>query len=133
MVIMTSPVICSILGRYSATVGRVKHGASLRPGTASTLSRSMARSSNRFCGVQSLRPPLGQWVNLQQRCLSTGSVLLKGDPHNPEIDPEEEKYIVHSPYSSVEIPEINLTEFVFRDVEKYKDNVALVSQKYCAI
>ncbi len=118
MVIMTSPVICSILGRYSATVGRVRAGASLRSGTASTLSSSMAKSSMSFCGVQSLRPPLGQWVNLQQRCLSTGSFPLKGDPSHPDIDPAEEKFIVHSPSSSVDVPAFNLTDFVFLGWEK---------------
>ncbi len=50
-----------------------------------------------------------------------------GDPLKPEIKPEDEKNIVKSPYTDVEIPEANLAHFVFRDVEKWKDKVALVS------
>ena len=48
----------------------------------------------------------------------------------PEIPPEEEKFIIRSPYSEVEVPEVNLTDFVFRDVKDWEDNIALVSQLY---
>ena len=46
----------------------------------------------------------------------------------PDIPPEEEKFIIRSPYSEVEVPEVNLTDFVFRDVKEWEDNIALVSQ-----
>ncbi len=32
-----------------------------------------------------------------------------------------------SPYSDVEIPEVSLADYVWKDVEKHTDNVALVS------
>ena len=47
----------------------------------------------------------------------------------PNIPPEDEKFIVKSPYSDVEIPEINLADFVWQDVQKWPENVALVSSR----
>ena len=50
----------------------------------------------------------------------------------PKIPPEEDKLIVKSPYSDVEIPECNLADHVWKDVEKWPENIALVSlQLYC--
>ncbi len=60
------------------------------------------------------------------RSLSVSPLVRGGDPRNPEIKPEDEKFIVRSPYTDVEIPETNLAEFVFRDVDKFGSNVALV-------
>ena len=45
----------------------------------------------------------------------------------PKIPPEDEKFIQRSPYSDVEIPEINLADFVWQNVDKWPENVALVS------
>ena len=59
------------------------------------------------------------------RNLSTTSGLRKYE--YPEIFPEEEANIVKSPYSDVEIPEINLADYVWRDVEKWPERPALVS------
>ena len=59
------------------------------------------------------------------RSLSTSTKLLKYE--YPEIFPEEEAFIVKSPYSDVEIPEINLADYVWRDVEKWPERPALVS------
>lgn len=44
----------------------------------------------------------------------------------PTIKPEEEKFIVRSPYQDVEIPEVSLSDYVWKDVQKWEDNVALV-------
>ncbi len=46
----------------------------------------------------------------------------------PEIPKEEEEFIVRSPYSDVDIPEISLTDYVFKDVEKWPERTALVSK-----
>ena len=45
----------------------------------------------------------------------------------PKISPEEEKFIVRSPYSDVEIPEVNLADFVWRDVHKWPDRPSFVT------
>ena len=45
----------------------------------------------------------------------------------PKIPPEDEKHIIRSPYSEVEIPEINLADYVWKNVNKWPENVALVS------
>merc|ERR1712012_759006 len=44
----------------------------------------------------------------------------------PKIPPEDEKFIQRSPYSDVEIPETNLADFVWQNVDKWPENVALV-------
>ena len=62
------------------------------------------------------------------RSLSTSSKLLKYQ--FPEIHPEDEPYIIKSPYSDVEIPEVNLADYVWRDVEKWPERTALVSFIY---
>ena len=59
------------------------------------------------------------------RNLSTTSKLLKYS--YPEIHPDEEANIVKSPYSDVVIPEINLADYVWKDVEKWPERPALVS------
>ena len=61
------------------------------------------------------------------RSLSTSKKLLKYE--YPEISPEEEAHIVKSPYSDVVIPEINLADYVWRDVDKWPERPALVSLK----
>ena len=67
-------------------------------------------------------------INHPHRLLGT-SVSVGGKHKMPEIPPEEEKFIVRSPYSDIEVPEVNLTDFVFRDVKEFEDNIALVSSK----
>jgi hypothetical protein len=47
----------------------------------------------------------------------------------PTIKPEEEKFIVKSPYPDVEIPEVALADYIWRDVHKWEDSVALVIYK----
>jgi len=44
----------------------------------------------------------------------------------PAIKPEEEEFIVKSPFLDVDIPEINLSDYVWKDVEKFTDRLALV-------
>lgn len=56
---------------------------------------------------------------------TSSSISCKREP--PVIKPEEEKFIVRSPYTDCEIPEINLADFVWKDVHRWPDNVALVS------
>jgi len=43
-----------------------------------------------------------------------------------KILPEEEKYVVRSPWSEVEIPETNLADFVWQDVSQHADLQAMV-------
>ena len=64
-------------------------------------------------------------INPQRwRSLSTTCRLLKYT--YPEIPEEDEPFIVKSPYSDVEIPEVNLADFVWKDVEKWPERTALV-------
>ena len=62
------------------------------------------------------------------RNLSTSSKLLKYNL--PEIPPEDEPFIVKSPYSDVEIPETNLADYVWKDVDKWPERTALVSLNF---
>ena len=66
---------------------------------------------------------------MQKSCfLSTTSRLLKYE--YPEIPPEDEPHIVKSPYSQVEIPEMNLADFVWKDVDKWPERTALVNYSF---
>ena len=62
---------------------------------------------------------------LANRKLCTSSVLHQYKL--PEIPPEEEQFVTKSPYTDVEIPEVNLADYVWRDVEKWPERSALVS------
>ena len=62
--------------------------------------------------------------SLHRRSLSTTCRLLKYT--YPEIPEEDAPFIVKSPYSEVEIPEVNLADFVWKDVEKWPERTALV-------
>jgi len=73
---------------------------------------SSSNSANLYAGVTATRS------------LSTTSKLLKYS--YPEIPPEDEPLIVKSPYSDVEIPEINLADYVWKDVDKWPERTALV-------
>lgn len=66
------------------------------------------------------------WSPPHVRSLSCSIAPLMA-PRTPVISPEDEPNIVRSPYSDVEIPEINLADFVWKDVQKWPDNLALVS------
>ena len=57
----------------------------------------------------------------------TSSLLSRTKYTYPKIPPEDEKFIQRSPYSDVEIPETNLADFVWQNVDKWPENVALVS------
>ena len=71
------------------------------------------------------RPLLCSVTNNQRwRSLSTTCRLLKYT--YPEIPEEDAPFIVKSPYSDVEIPEVNLADFVWKDVEKWPERTALV-------
>ncbi len=61
------------------------------------------------------------------RSISSTPCLLKYQL--PTIKPEEEKFIVKSPYPDVEIPEVALADYIWRDVHKWEDSVALVIYK----
>ena len=75
--------------------------------------------------TSAVTPALYRINNGCSRSLSTTTRLHKYE--YPEIFPEEEANIVKSPYSDVEIPEINLADYVWRDVEKWPERPALVS------
>ena len=49
------------------------------------------------------------------------------DKHGPKIPDEDQKNIVRSIYTDVELPEMNLADYVWLNVDEWKDNVALVS------
>ena len=56
--------------------------------------------------------------------LSTSNVIFKYK--FPEIPEEDQPFIVKSPYTDVEIPEMNLADYVWKDVEKWPERTALV-------
>ena len=56
----------------------------------------------------------------------TNSMILRNKYTLPKIPQESEKFIIRSPYSDVEIPETNLADFVWQNVDKWPENVALV-------
>jgi hypothetical protein len=58
------------------------------------------------------------------RNLCTSSIYRKYE--HPEIAPEDEQFIVRSPYSDVEIPEVNLADHVWADIEQWPERTALV-------
>ena len=62
---------------------------------------------------------------LANRKLCTSSVLHQYKL--PEIPAEEEQFVTKSPYTDVEIPEVNLADYVWRDVGKWPERSALVS------
>ena len=58
--------------------------------------------------------------------VQANSLLSRNKYTFPKIPPEDEKFIIRSPYSEVEIPETNLADFVWQNVDKWPENVALV-------
>jgi len=117
--------------------GALTLAAASRPLVASTATTAslrrhlsalaMTATSNRVAEKPNLtgcRQPLA----IPVRQLSMQKFLNKdwSKPHG-EISPEDEPYIVRSPYSDVRIPEMNLSEFVFKDTDKWQNKVALVS------
>jgi len=63
-----------------------------------------------------------------QRLLSTHTTLLHAGSQLPvgAIRPGEEDRIVRSPWPDVAIPEVNLADYVWENVDQYSDNTALV-------
>ena len=57
----------------------------------------------------------------------TNALISRTKYTYPKIPPEDEKFIIRSPYNDVEIPEKNLADFVWQNVDKWPENVALVS------
>jgi len=62
------------------------------------------------------------------RKLHISSVRCSGESSKPlgVIDPEDEENIVRSPWNDVEIPEMNLADYVWQDVHKIPESMALV-------
>jgi len=62
------------------------------------------------------------------KCLHTTAFKHDRDKAKPVgvIDEGDEQFIIRSPYPDVNIPEMNLADFVFEDASKYPDNTALV-------
>merc|ERR1711981_750066 len=58
------------------------------------------------------------------RNLCTSSIYRKYE--HPEIAPEDEQFIVRSPYSDVEIPEVNLSDHVWADIDQWPERTALI-------
>ena len=52
--------------------------------------------------------------------------LFAGKYKFPEIPPEDEANVIRSPYSDVEVPEVNLADYVWQNVHQWPDKVALV-------
>ena len=68
------------------------------------------------------------YYRLERKAYTSLNGLIKRTKYTyPKIPPEDEKFIIRSPYSDVEIPEINLADFVWQNVEKWPENVSLVS------
>lgn len=59
-------------------------------------------------------------------CTGGNQLISRTKYTYPKIPPEDEKHIIRSPYSEVEIPEINLADYVWKNVNKWPENVALV-------
>ena len=51
----------------------------------------------------------------------------------PKISEEDEKFVVRSPYPDVDIPECNMADFVWKNVEQWPEHVALVRDPLSAI
>ena len=60
-------------------------------------------------------------------CTGRNQLISRSKYTYPKIPPEDEKHIIRSPYSEVQIPEINLADYVWQNVNKWPENVALVS------
>ena len=60
-------------------------------------------------------------------CIGMNHMISRTKYTFPKIPPEDEKFIIRSPYSDVEVPEVNLADYVWKDVDKWPENVALVS------
>lgn len=92
------------------------------------LSRGAASALGRLISSPSWRPPRSPLAicgaDLRRRQLGTSCVAHKYKL--PEIPPEDEEFVVRSPYSAVEIPEIDLASFVWKDVDQWPDKTALI-------
>jgi len=86
------------------------------------------RCSNHFHGIifnSCARRPLQTLAGFRpKRFLSTTNIWFKYE--HPEIPADEAEFIVKSPYSDVDIPEMNLADYVWKDVEKWPERTALV-------
>ena len=61
--------------------------------------------------------------------LPAASIMPQSRRHKytyPKISEEDEKFVVRSPYPDVEIPECNMADFVWKNVEQWPEHVALV-------
>jgi len=99
---------------------RISHSSQFLPRFMPKLARSTASrsrcSTNHGVPVKSTSFGFtSQYRNISSKALPTGI-----------IDEGDEKFIVRSPYPDVEIPEVNLADFVLEDAMKFKDNVALM-------
>ena len=83
------------------------------------------RHHNTFRVCSSLVNHPAPQVPFCQRTLSTSAISLKYT--KPEIPAEDEPFIIKSPYSDVEVPEVNLADYVWKDVDKWPERSALVS------
>ena len=95
---------------------------------APLLYRKPWTSSRTLASLTAVSPKAGLVRPLNfvySRNLSTSSILNKYQL--PEIPPEDEPFIVKSPYTDVEVPEANLADYVWKDIEKWPENTALVS------
>jgi hypothetical protein len=93
--------------------------ARLRTWQTSVLTKSV-------CGLmgRSVRPLGAPFFKQHRSLLSTSTAYQKYKL--PQIPAEDESFVIRSPYSDVEIPETNLADFVWKDVEQWPDRPALV-------
>ena len=66
--------------------------------------------------------------NLYSPLLFSTCSPLSSYPGLPSVPSEEERFVVRSPYSDVQLPEANLADYVWKDVEKWPENPALVRE-----
>jgi len=93
--------------------------------------QALVRFSNHFRRVLSHHSaanvfPGAAKARFRHRLVHTSSIRYQGPSTKTLVEPEEEKFIVRSPWSDVEIPEMNVADYVWEDVDKFADNVALV-------
>ena len=74
----------------------------------------------------------GIWLSSSNKATPSKALSTKEwcQKHGPKIPEEDKKNIVESIYTDVELPEMNLADFVWLNVDSWKDNVALVSPTF---
>ena len=92
----------------------------------------LSSSSRNLRGCSSIKEtrnvlPSPKPTAITRRTFQSSSILSKKNPAVPSgvIEEGEEEFMIRSPYPDVEIPEQNVADFVFANVDEYGDLPAL--------